>query len=80
MRKTAEYGTRREHDTGAIRYVYSNPFAQGESDFNPHLHQEWLVKNGLNGYASGTVLGPITRRSETLIELWDELIMLLLSY
>ena len=26
-----------------------------ESD--PHLHEEWLVTNGLGGYASGTVSG-----------------------
>lgn len=31
-----------------------------ESD--PHMNQEWLVTNGLGGYASGTVSGEITRR------------------
>ncbi|HEY1339939.1 MAG TPA: glycogen debranching enzyme N-terminal domain-containing protein, partial [Bryobacteraceae bacterium] len=31
-----------------------------ESD--PHLREEWLVTNGLGGYASGTVTGAITRR------------------
>lgn len=31
-----------------------------ESD--PHYRQEWLVTNGLGGYASGTVTGEITRR------------------
>jgi predicted glycogen debranching enzyme len=29
--------------------------------------QEWLVTNGLGGYASGTVLGPITRRYHGLL-------------
>src|SRR5690348_6723418 len=36
-----------------------------ESD--PHLDQEWLVTNGLGGYASGTVLGSITRRYHGLL-------------
>src|ERR1051325_3666382 len=31
-------------------------------DADPHLKQEWLVTNGLGGYASGTVSGAITRR------------------
>jgi predicted glycogen debranching enzyme len=34
---------------------------------DPHLHREWLVTNGLGGYASGTVLGPITRRYHGLL-------------
>ncbi len=29
---------------------------------DPHLNEEWLVTNGLGGYASGTVVGAITRR------------------
>ena len=32
-----------------------------------HLHQEWLVTNGLGGYASGTVSGAITRRYHGLL-------------
>src|ERR1700745_2312189 len=36
-----------------------------ESD--PHLHEEWLVTNGLGGYASGTVSGAITRRYHGLL-------------
>jgi predicted glycogen debranching enzyme len=31
-------------------------------DTDPHYRQEWLVTNGLGGYASGTVSGEITRR------------------
>ena len=27
------------------------------ADSDPHLHEEWLVTNGLGGYASGTVNG-----------------------
>ena len=34
---------------------------------DPHLHQEWLVTNGLGGYASGTVTGAITRRYHGLL-------------
>jgi predicted glycogen debranching enzyme len=36
-----------------------------ESD--PHLREEWLVANGLGGYASGTVSGAITRRYHGLL-------------
>src|SRR5438874_7667136 len=31
------------------------------------LHREWLVTNGLGGYASGTVAGAITRRYHGLL-------------
>jgi predicted glycogen debranching enzyme len=34
---------------------------------DPHLTQEWLVTNGLGGYASGTVSGAITRRYHGLL-------------
>jgi hypothetical protein len=33
-----------------------------DPDWDPHLREEWLVTNGLGGYASGTVRGAITRR------------------
>ncbi|HWQ55370.1 MAG TPA: amylo-alpha-1,6-glucosidase [Bryobacteraceae bacterium] len=36
-----------------------------ESD--PHLGEEWLVTNGLGGYASGTVSGLVTRRYHGLL-------------
>ncbi len=42
-------------------------FVSGEGGIDPHLTQEWLVTNGLGGYASGTVLGPITRRYHGLL-------------
>src|SRR5579864_1528644 len=41
------------------------PAAAQESD--PHLKEEWLVTNGLGGYASGTVSGAITRRYHGLL-------------
>lgn len=34
---------------------------------DPHLNEEWLVTNGLGGYASGTVHGSITRRYHGLL-------------
>ena len=43
-------------------------FVSGEGEIeNPHLTPEWLVTNGLGGYASGTVRGPITRRYHGLL-------------
>jgi predicted glycogen debranching enzyme len=36
-------------------------------DHDPHLLKEWLVTNGLGGYASGTVTGTITRRYHGLL-------------
>src|SRR5262245_19928346 len=38
-----------------------------DPDSDPHLRQEWLVTNGLGGYASGTVSGTITRRYHGLL-------------
>ncbi|MEO8369137.1 MAG: amylo-alpha-1,6-glucosidase, partial [Candidatus Solibacter sp.] len=34
---------------------------------DPHLNEEWLVTNGLGGYASGTVVGGLTRRYHGLL-------------
>jgi len=48
------------------RRVLSN-FVEGDAAIDPHLTQEWLVTNGLGGYASGTVLGPISRRYHGLL-------------
>jgi predicted glycogen debranching enzyme len=42
-------------------------FVDGDASIDPHLTQEWLLTNGLGGYASGTVLGPITRRYHGLL-------------
>jgi predicted glycogen debranching enzyme len=40
---------------------------EGSARIDPRLKQEWLVTNGIGGYASGTVLGPITRRYHGLL-------------
>lgn len=40
-------------------------FATGEIE--PQLTREWLVTNGLGGYASGTVAGAVTRRYHGLL-------------
>jgi predicted glycogen debranching enzyme len=48
-------------------YRVLTQFIDGSPDLDPHLTQEWLVTNGLGGYASGTVLGPITRRYHGLL-------------
>ncbi len=34
---------------------------------DPHMIEEWLVTNGIGGYASGTVTGAITRRYHGLL-------------
>ncbi|HLJ17635.1 MAG TPA: amylo-alpha-1,6-glucosidase [Bryobacteraceae bacterium] len=47
-------------------HIGSRPVITG-LDTDPHLTQEWLVTNGLGGYASGTVAGPITRRYHGLL-------------
>jgi predicted glycogen debranching enzyme len=39
----------------------------GDPDSDPHSREEWLVTNGLGGYASGTVTGAITRRYHGLL-------------
>jgi predicted glycogen debranching enzyme len=38
-----------------------------DPEADPHLNEEWLVTNGLGGYASGTVGGAITRRYHGLL-------------
>jgi predicted glycogen debranching enzyme len=48
-----------------VRVLPARRVADPETD--PHLHQEWLVTNGLGGYASGTVSGAITRRYHGLL-------------
>ena len=41
--------------------------ALSDPEADPHLNEEWLVTNGLGGYASGTVSGAITRRYHGLL-------------
>ncbi len=36
-------------------------------DSDPHAMQEWLVTNGIGGYAAGTVTGAVTRRYHGLL-------------
>jgi predicted glycogen debranching enzyme len=48
-----------------IRVLPKRAVRDPESD--PHLNEEWLVTNGLGGYASGTVAGAITRRYHGLL-------------
>ncbi|MDO9530957.1 MAG: amylo-alpha-1,6-glucosidase [Deltaproteobacteria bacterium] len=51
--------------TDLIRVLRKWELGSPESD--PHLQKEWLVTNGLGGYASGTVTGAITRRYHGLL-------------
>ncbi|MBV8731863.1 MAG: glycogen debranching enzyme family protein [Acidobacteriia bacterium] len=51
--------------THLIRIMPKREVLDPEAD--PHLQQEWLVTNGLGGYASGTVRGAITRRYHGLL-------------
>lgn len=43
------------------------PRMSADEDFDFSLCKEWLVTNGLGGYASGTVAGPVTRRYHGLL-------------
>lgn len=38
-----------------------------ERPYEPMPRREWLVTNGLGGYASGTVAGAVTRRYHGLL-------------
>lgn len=51
--------------TELIRVINKSKINELQSD--PHLMREWLVTNGLGGYASGTVKGTITRRYHGLL-------------
>lgn len=48
-----------------IRVLCSGELCKAELD--PHMLEEWLVTNGIGGYASGTVTGAITRRYHGLL-------------
>jgi len=48
-----------------IRKVTFSPATADESEFD--REPEWLVANGLGGYASGTVSGAATRRYHGLL-------------
>jgi len=51
--------------TDLIRVIHKSKINESQSD--PHLMREWLVTNGLGGYASGTVTGTIPRRYHGLL-------------
>lgn len=40
---------------------------QTRGQWEPHIHQEWLLTNGLGSFASGTVAGCNTRRYHSLL-------------
>ncbi len=48
-----------------IRVLCSGELCKLDTD--PHMMEEWLVTNGIGGYASGTVTGAITRRYHGLL-------------
>ena len=48
-----------------IRVLRNCESCDPESD--PHLREEWLVTNGLGGYASGTISGVVTWRYHGLL-------------
>ena len=52
-----------------IRELIRNPTWSHEEDLHEqqYLTREWLVTNGLGGYASGTVAGVATRRYHGLL-------------
>src|SRR3712207_9528389 len=49
------------------RVVRQVPWTPGAADPTPLVEREWLVTNGLGGYASGTVAGVVTRRYHGLL-------------
>ena len=48
-------------------HTAERPLHAPEMDEGPGLRREWLVTNGLGGYASGTVSGMVTRRYHGLL-------------
>ena len=52
---------------GAARLVRRMPWPGASGEREPLLTREWLVTNGLGGYAAGTVSGATTRRYHGLL-------------
>src|SRR4029453_7038970 len=50
-----------------LTQVIRSPKDSAPSDGEPVPRREWLVVNGLGGYASGTVAGVVTRRYHGLL-------------
>jgi predicted glycogen debranching enzyme len=53
--------------TTELTRVIPHPRDPEKLDGEPGLRREWLVTNGLGGYASGTVAGVVTRRYHGLL-------------
>ena len=51
----------------ATEIVRELGWARADSDRQSLAWKEWLVTNGLGGYASGTVSGALTRRYHALL-------------
>src|SRR3954469_21943890 len=51
-------------DTGLVRRLH---WAQTDEGRQSLVWKEWLVTNGLGGYASGTVAGALTRRYHAML-------------
>ena len=52
---------------GLTRYMPRAEKVPGPTEAGPLLTHEWLVANGLGGYASGTISGTATRRYHGLL-------------
>ncbi|HTQ81116.1 MAG TPA: amylo-alpha-1,6-glucosidase [Thermoanaerobaculia bacterium] len=53
--------------TMVVPTASEDPKVPKTADFEPLLSREWLVANGLGGYASGTIAGVATRRYHALL-------------
>ena len=60
-------GSRRRRNRAMDELIRHMPWARSESEREALLTREWLVTNGLGGYASGTVSGVATRRYHGLL-------------
>jgi predicted glycogen debranching enzyme len=64
MAAEARANESRHDPLGLVRRV---TFERPANDPSDHLSREWLVTNGLGGYAAGTIAGVITRRYHGLL-------------
>jgi predicted glycogen debranching enzyme len=54
-------------EAGELRRSIPRPRDDTRESFEPMPRREWLVTNGLGGYAAGTVAGVVTRRYHALL-------------